>query len=251
MAGHSKWHNIKIKKEKVDAKKGKIFTRVSKEIMLAVKEGGPDADANYRLATAIQKAKDVNMPNSNIKRAIDKASGDASGSGLEEAVYEGYGPHGVAVLIETATDNKNRTVPELRAIFSKQGGSLGESGCVSWMFEKKGLITVPADRDEEEMLDLALEAGAEDMTLEDGFFNITTEFSQLYQVKKALQDKKAVIESSEIIMIPTNEVKLDKEQAAAVLKMMDAFEENDDVQNVYANFDIPDEVMAELESASK
>lgn len=250
MSGHSKWHNIKVKKEKVDAKRGKMFTRISREIMLAVKEGGSDADANYRLATAMQKAKEVNMPSVNIKRAIEKASGESSGQGLEETTYEGYGPHGVAILIEAATDNKNRTVPEIKNIFGKNGGSMGETGCVSWMFDRKGLIQVSAEGiSEEEMFEIALEAGAEDIEAEDELYNITTEYSSLYEVKKQLEEKKIKVESAELTMIPQNEVKLDKSQAEAILKLVESLEDHDDIQNVYANFDIPDDVMAALEGA--
>jgi YebC/PmpR family DNA-binding regulatory protein len=248
MSGHSKWHNIRLKKEKTDSAKGKIFTRVSKEIMLAVREGGADPDSNYRLATAVAKAKSVNMPNSNIQRAIDKASG-ASGDGqsFEETTYEGYGPHGVAFLVEVATDNKNRTVPEIRSAFSKYGGAMGESGCVAWIFDKKGLILVKSeDISEDSLMEIALEAGAEDINKEEDNFEIITEPTSLYQVKRNLEEKKISIESAELTMIPKNDVKLNKTQAESVLKLMEALEDNDDVQNVYANFDIPDEVMATI-----
>ncbi len=249
MSGHSKWHNIRLKKEKMDSKRGKMFTRVSKEIMLAVKEGGPDPDGNHRLAAAIQKAKEVNMPKTHISRAIDKIVGDGTGSNIEEVTYEGYGPHGVAVLVETATDNKNRTVPEIRNIFSKYGGAMGEAGCVAWIFDKKGLITVKTDViGEDELLELILEAGAEDLKRDDDeeVFEIYTEFTALSEVKNYLQEKNIPMESSDVTMIPKNEVKLNKAQAETVLKMMELFEENDDVQDVHANFNIPEEILAEL-----
>lgn len=242
MSGHSKWHNIRVKKEKVDAKRGKVFTRISKEIMLAVKEDGPDPDTNYRLSMIIQKAKEVNMPNTNIQRAIDRASGELSGEGLEEVVYEGYGPYGVAIFIETATDNRNRTVPDIRNIFSKHGGSLGESGCVAWMFDRKGLITIDAGTaSEEEMFEIALESGAEDLKKEGDTYRIITAFEDFYEVKKALQDKKVPMESADITMIPQNEVTLNKSQAETVMKLIETLEDYDDVQNVFANFDIPDD----------
>jgi YebC/PmpR family DNA-binding regulatory protein len=248
MSGHSKWHNIRLKKEKADSTRGKIFTRVSKEIMLAVREGGSDPDSNFRLSAAVQKAKAVNMPNNNIQRAIDKASGSGGqGDGIEEAMYEGYGPHGVAIMVEAATDNKNRTVPEIRSTFSKYGGSMGESGCVSWLFEKKGIIQVKSESiDEETLFEIALEAGADDMSPQGDVFEITTDPTALYAVKKVLEENNVTIESAELTMIPKNEIKLDKLQAQSVLKLVEMLEENDDVQNVYANFDIPDEVMAEI-----
>jgi len=247
MSGHSKWHNIRLKKEKTDAAKGKIFTRISKEIMLAVREGGPDPDANYRLATVIEKAKGVNMPQSNIKRAIEKASGTTAGENIEEFVYEGYGPHGVAILVHSASDNKNRTVPEIRNIFSKYGGAMGEAGCVAWMFDKKGIITVKTNSiAEEELFETVIEAGAEDLATIGEFYQITTEPSSFMAVKKALEAKKVPVESADLTMIAKTEVKLNKAQAESIMKLMDALENHDDVQNVYANFDIPEEVMAEL-----
>lgn len=247
MSGHSKWHNIKLKKEKTDAQRGKVFTRISKEIIIAAKEGGPDPAANFRLAAVIDKAKQVNMPNSNIQRAIEKASGGAGGEAFEEAVLEGYGPHGVAILVHAATDKRTRTVPEIRNIFGKFGGALGEAGCVAWMFDKKGLIAVKADdANEDELMEIALEAGAEDLTRQGAVFEITTQPSALMSVKKALEAKKIPLESTDMTMIAKNEIKLSKAQAETVLKLMETLEDNDDVQNVYANFDIPEEVMAQM-----
>ncbi|MFP4497535.1 MAG: YebC/PmpR family DNA-binding transcriptional regulator [Vulcanimicrobiota bacterium] len=250
MSGHSKWHNIRLKKSKQDQARGKVFTKVSKEIMLAVKEGGPDPDANFRLSAAIDKAKQVNMPNSNIKRAIDKASGAGGDGDMEESVYEGYGPHGVAIMVETATDNKNRTIPEVRNIFSKHGGSMGEAGCVAWMFDKKGIITVKADQvKEDELMEVALEAGAEDMSREEGLFEITTEPSNFAAVTRALKARKIPIESSDLSMIPQNEIDITTVDAAkTIINLMDALEDNDDVQKVHANFNIPDDLMAKVEA---
>jgi YebC/PmpR family DNA-binding regulatory protein len=247
MSGHSKWHNIKLKKEKTDSQRGKIFTRISKEIIIAAKEGGPDPAANFRLTAVIEKAKQVNMPNSNIQRAIEKASGGAGGEALEEAVLEGYGPHGVAILVHAATDKRTRTVPEIRNIFGKYGGALGEAGCVSWMFDKKGVIAVKADAvAEDDLMEIVLEAGAEDLTRQGDNYEIITQLSAFMPVRKSLEEKKIPMESSDITMIAKNEVKLTKNQAESVLKLMELLEENDDVQNVYANFDIPEEVMAQM-----
>jgi len=252
MSGHSKWHNIRLKKGRMDAKRGKVFTRISKEIMLAVKEGGPDPDGNHRLAAAINKAKEVNMPRVNIKRAIDKASGEASGVGLEEITYEGYGPHGVAILIEAATDNRNRTIPEVRNILANFGGSMGAAGCVAWMFDRKGIIILGADiMDEEELFEIVLEAGAEDMKKDegDGHFEIITEFKDFTDVKKVFEEKKIPMESADVSMIPRNEVKLNRSQAETILKLMEALEDQDDVQNVHANFNIPLEILQAMEDA--
>lgn len=247
MSGHSKWHNIKEKKSKVDAQKGKLFTTVSKEIMMAVKEAGPEPDTNYRLKMAVQKAKDVNMPQDNIKRSIDRASGVGS-ENIEEVNYEGYGPHGVAIVVEAATDNRNRTAAEIRNLFNKSGGSLGEAGCVSWMFDRKGIIEISSVKikDEDELMMTALEAGAEDLKKEEDVFQILTEPSKLHQVRLFLEEKKIPIESAEISMIPKNTVALDKNQAAQVLRLMDALEEQSDTLQIYANFDIPAEILEEV-----
>jgi len=247
MSGHSKWHNIREKKSKVDAQKGKLFTTVSKEIMMAVKEAGPEPDTNYRLKMAIQKAKDVNMPQDNIKRSIDRASGVGS-ENIEEINYEGYGPHGVAIIVEAATDNRNRMAAEMRNLFSKSGGSLGEAGCVAWMFDKRGVIEISSAniKDEDELMMTALEAGAEDLKKEEDVFQILTSPSKLHQVRLFLEEKKFPIESAEITMIPKNTVTLDKNQAAQVLRLMDALEDQNDTLQVYANFDIPAEILEEV-----
>lgn len=248
MSGHSKWHNIKIKKSKVDNIRGQVFTKISKEIHMAVREGGPDPDNNYRLKMAVQKAKDNNMPGDNIKKTIEKAVG-GSGTDFEEIIYEGYGPAGVAVMLQAATDNRNRTAAEVRRIFTRNGGSLGESGCVSWMFEKKGLIFVPENIiDEETLLGIALDAGAQDLNEADEGFEVTTEPTSLTEVRKVLDEKKVAYDSVEITWIPKNTVKVSDDDAGKVLKLVEDLEENDDIQQVYANFDISKEFMEKMES---
>ncbi len=245
MSGHSKWATTKHKKAATDAKRGKIFTKITKEITVAAKLGGGDADGNPRLRTAVAKAKSVSMPADNIKRAIQKGTGELPGVSYEEVIYEGYGPNGVAVIIEVLTDNRNRTVSEIRNIFSKAGGNMGENGCVSWMFHKKGYIVVArAKADEEKLMSLALDAGAEDMQTEDDNFVITTALNDFEKVKKALEDAGFPLEVAEVTMVPQTYVKIDGEKVAGqMLRLMEAIEDNDDVQNVYANFDIPEEVM--------
>jgi YebC/PmpR family DNA-binding regulatory protein len=245
MSGHSKWATTKHKKAATDAKRGKIFTKITKEITVAAKLGGGDPDGNPRLRTAVAKAKGVSMPAENIKRAIQKGTGELPGVSYEEVTYEGYGPNGVAIIVEVLTDNRNRTVSEIRNIFSKAGGNMGEAGCVSWMFHKKGYIVVARVKaDEEKLMSLALDAGAEDMQTEDDNFVITTAQSDFEKVKKALEDAGIPLEVAEITMVPQTYVKIDGEKVAGqMMRLMEAIEDNDDVQNVYANFDIPEEVM--------
>jgi YebC/PmpR family DNA-binding regulatory protein len=245
MSGHSKWATTKHKKAATDAKRGKIFTKITKEITVAAKLGGGDPDGNPRLRTAVAKAKSVSMPAENIKRAIQKGTGELPGVSYEEITYEGYGPNGVAIIVEVLTDNRNRTVSEIRNIFSKAGGNMGETGCVSWMFHKKGYIVVArAKSDEEKLMSLALDAGAEDMQTEDDNFVITTAQSDFEEVKKALENAGIPLEVAEVTMVPQTYVKIDGEKVAGqMMRLMEAIEDNDDVQNVYANFDIPDEVM--------
>lgn len=245
MAGHSKWAQIKHKKAHTDAKRGKVFTKIVKEIAVAAKLGGGDPAGNPRLRTAIESAKEVNMPHDNIKKAIMKGTGELPGIVYEEYIYEGYGPSGVAVMIEVMTDNKNRTVPEIRHIMSKSGGSLGETGCVSWLFDKKGYILVDKSRaSEDAVMALALEAGAEDMKNDPGEdnFEIITDPEDFSAVKSAIEKTSIPIESADITMLPKNYVVLDEKGAEQMLRLMEALEDHDDVQNVYANFDIPDEV---------
>jgi YebC/PmpR family DNA-binding regulatory protein len=247
MSGHSKWHNIKVKKTKMDSQRGKVFTKLSKEIIIAAKQGGADPENNYRLKMAIQRAKESNMPSDNIKRTIDRATGGEGGTSIEEITYEGYGPSGVALMVDAATDNRNRTAADLRSILGKHGGNLGESGCVAWMFKKRGLITVEAGAmTEDQMLEAVLEAGAEDMMLSEGLFEIYTDPSDLKAVKENLEEQGIKVQSAEVSMLPLNTVKLESNDASRVLKLMDALEDHDDVQHVYSNFDIPESVMEEL-----
>jgi YebC/PmpR family DNA-binding regulatory protein len=249
MAGHSKWAQIKRKKASTDAKRGKVFSKLVKEVSIAARLGGGDPDGNPRLRTAVEKAKEANMPADNIKRAIQKGTGELPGTSYEETFYEGYGPGGVALLIDVLTDNKNRTVSEVRHLLSKHGGNMGEAGCVAWMFEKRGYILVDKKTmDEESLMDIILDAGAEDLKndpAEDNYEIITApeEFSK---VRDALVDSGVKIEMSEIAMIPQNTVALDEKSAAQMLKLMEILEDHDDIQNVYANFDIPDEVMQKV-----
>ncbi|NLW60498.1 MAG: YebC/PmpR family DNA-binding transcriptional regulator [Firmicutes bacterium] len=240
MAGHSKWSNIKRKKEKTDAQKAKAFTKVTREIIVAVKAGGGDPDANFQLRLAIQRAKAVNMPNENINRAIKRALGSTDADQFEEIIYEGYGPAGVAFLVQTLSDNRNRTASEMRYIFSRNNGNLGETGCVAWLFEQKGVITVPkekVDLDEEKLFELALEAGAEDLRDEDDYYEIITGLSELEQVRNYLEGK-IPIEEAELAYLPKNTVTVTPEEGESLLKLVEALEEHDDVQNVYANFEI-------------
>lgn len=244
MSGHNKWSTIKHKKGAADAKRGRIFTRLIKEITVAARLGGGDPDGNPRLRSAIQTAKSENMPKDNIDRAIKKGTGELEGVSYDEVSYEAYGPGGVALLIESLTDNKNRTVADLKHIIDRHGGNLGEPGCVAWMFEKKGMIIFEKDKvDEEKLLELALEAGADDVNEEDTEFEVMTPPSDFEEVKKAFDDNGLVYTLAEVSMVPQNTVKLEGKKAEQMLKMMEALEDNDDVNHVYANFDIPDEVM--------
>lgn len=244
MSGHSKWATTKHKKAVIDAKRGKMFTKIAKEITVAARLGGGDAGGNPRLRTAVAKAKAVSMPQDNIKRAIQKGTGELPGVAYEEVTFEGYGPAGVAVVIETMTDNRNRTVSEIRHILGKLGGNLGENGCVSWMFHKKGYFVVKRDKaDEDKLMGIVLDAGAEDLQTEDDNFVITTPLQEFEAVKKALEDAGVPTELAEITMIPQTYVKLEGKEAQQMMRLMDTLEDNDDVQNVYANFDIPEDVL--------
>lgn len=244
MSGHSKWSSIKHKKGAADARRGKIFTRLIKEITVAARLGGGDPDGNPRLRTAIQAAKAENMPKENIERAIKKGTGELEGTSYDEVNYEGYGPGGVAMLINCLTDNKNRTVADIKHLFDRHGGNLGEPGCVSWIFEQKGLIIFDKEKvDEEKVLDVALEAGAEDVNEEETVFEVITAPSDFEAVKKDFDVKGMVYTVAEISMIPKNTIKLEGKKAEQMLNLMEAFEDNDDINHVYANFDIPDEVM--------
>jgi len=245
MSGHSKWNTIKRKKGAADAKRGKIFSKLIREITLAARLGSPDPEGNARLRQAIMAAKEENMPKENIERAIKKGAGGGEGSSsYEEVTYEGYGPGGVAVLVEAMTDNKNRTVAEIRHIFSKHGGNLGENGCVSWLFEKKGSILFDKKMvNEDTLMELALEAGAEDVREEENEFEVVTDPPQFERIRKIIDSKGLAYIKAQVTMIPQNTVKLEAEKAVQMLKLMEKLEDNDDVQYAYANFDIPDEIM--------
>lgn len=248
MSGHSKWSTIKRKKGALDAKRGKAFTKLIKEITLAARLGGGDMEGNSRLRQAVLAAKDINMPKDNIDRAVKKGTGELEGgANYEEVTYEGYGPGGVAVLVEVMTDNKNRTVAEIRHIFSKHGGNLGENGCVSWMFEKKGSILIDKkNSDEDTLMEIALDAGADDVKVEESEFQIITSPDAFEKVKNAVVNKGIKCVEAKITFISTNNVKLEEGKAEQMLKLMEKMEDNDDVQNVYANFDIADDIMEKL-----
>jgi len=247
MSGHSKWSQIKHKKALVDAKRGKAFTKIIREMTVAARLGGGDAGSNPRLRLAVGKAKAVNMPADNIDRAIKKGTGELPGVSYEEVSYEGYGVGGVAVLVETMTDNRNRTVAEIRSIFGKAGGAMGESGCVAWMFHKRGAITVPAEGvTEDRLMELALDAGAEDLRQEGDQFTVITPMDKLETVRQALAGAGVAVAEAELTMIPQSTATLDEEAARKMLKLMDALDDHDDVQRVYANFDIPDGIMEKI-----
>ena len=247
MAGHSKWAGIKHKKAIVDARRGKLFTKLARAITVAAKEGGGDPDGNPALQLAIQKAKDASMPKDNIERAIAKGTGaGADADTLESVVYEGYGPGGVAMLVEAVTDNRNRTGAEMRHTFSKHGGNLGEPGSVAYLFDKRGLIVVDAERYSEDDLLPAIEAGAEDIGVDEDVFEVLTEPGQLTAVRAALDEAGIAIEQAEVTQRPKTLVPLDEEGAKKVLKLVEALEDNDDVDNVHANFDVPADVMEAL-----
>lgn len=246
MAGHSKWANIKHRKGAQDAKRGKIFTKLIKEITVAAKIGGGDTDANPRLRQAVDKAKGENMPKDTIERAIKKGSGDLEGVNYEEGTFEGYGPGGVAVIVEFMTDNRTRTVADVRHIFNKHNGSLGVSGSVSFLFDRKGLISFPPDQDFDTIFEAALDAGAEDVKDEGDAIEVLTDPASFIEVRDAIAAAQLTWETAEITMIPQNMVRLEGKQAEQMLKMMDKLEDNDDVQNVYANFDISDEDIASI-----
>ncbi len=248
MSGHSKWSTIKRKKGAIDAKRGKVFTRLIKEITVAARSGGGDPDGNPRLRTAISSAKSENMPKDNIARAIKKGTGEIAGEVYEEILYEGYGPGGVAVLVDCMTDNRNRTVADIRHYFVKSNGNLGESGCVAWMFENKGLIIVDKEGvSEEELMDLAIEAGADDVLEEETEFQVTTTPEDFDAVRESLEQSGIAFLDASLSMIPKNTVEVTEEKPAkALLKLLESLEEHDDVQNVHANFDIDDELMEQL-----
>jgi YebC/PmpR family DNA-binding regulatory protein len=250
MSGHSKWASIKHKKAAMDAKRGKVFTRYIKEITVAARLGGGDADANPRLRHAIDGAKSVNMPQDNIKKAILRGTGELEGVQYEEIAYEGYGPGGVALLVETVTDNKNRTVAEIRHVFGKYNGNLGEQGCVSYLFSKKGLIIIAMEAiEEDDLMELALENGAEDMKVDESNYEIITQVEDFEAVLSAIKTKDIPFLSAEISMIPSTYITLEGKHAEQMLKLMEKIEELDDVQNVWANFDISEEEINKYHSS--
>src|SRR5918997_4479889 len=246
MSGHSKWSTIKRKKGAADAKRGALFGKLSRAIAVAAREGGGDPEMNPTLGLAVQKAKEANMPNDNIQRAIDKGTGaGADAAAIERITYEGYAPGGVAVMVEVLTDNRNRAASDVRYIFSKNGGKLGTSGSVAYLFERKGVILVPKEGvDEDEVMELALEAGAEDVETTERDYRVVTAPEDFTAVRDSLREAGVAFENAEITMQPQNSVELDSATAKQTLRLMDTLEENDDVQEVYANFDISDEVMA-------
>jgi len=249
MSGHSKWHSIKHKKGAIDAKRGRMFTKVIKEITIAARIGGGDAEGNPRLRKAVLDAKELNMPADNIKRAIQKGTGELEGGQLEELQYEGYGPSGVAMIVEVVTDNRNRTVSEIRHVFSKNGGNMGESGSVAWMFNKKGYITVEKSKaDEETLMNLAIDAGADDFAGDETSFEIYTTPDKFDAVLSAIKAKGITPETAEVSMIPQTYVKVEGRAAQQVVKLMEALDEHDDVQHVYGNFDIEESELAEAVS---
>ncbi|MFQ5580052.1 MAG: YebC/PmpR family DNA-binding transcriptional regulator [Nitrospiria bacterium] len=250
MSGHSKWATTKHQKAVTDAKRGKVFTKIIREITIAAKIGGGDPQGNPRLRTAISKAKEANMPADNIKKAILKGTGELPGVQYEEFIYEGYGPGGVAIIMEITTDNKNRTVSEIRHLLSKHGGNLGETGSVAWMFEKKGcLVLDKTSVDEERLMSITLDAGAEDLRSDDpAHYEVITLPADFENVKQALSDADLSTTFSEVTFLPKNSTRLEGKQAERMLHLMGMLEDQDDVQNVYANFDIPDEVMEKVNS---
>ena len=244
MSGHSKWHNIRLRKGKQDAVRGKLFTKLAKEIIMAAKGGG-NPDTNIRLRMAVQTAKQSSVPADTIKRAIQRGTGELDGGNLDERTFEGYGPGGVAIIVECLTDNINRTYPELRSAFAKNGGRMGESGSVSYLFERKGVLLVDAGvTTEETLMEIAIEAGAQDVQpTDDGGFEVTTEFTDFATVRDALDTAKIITSAAEIQQIPTTRASLDVAEQRKVLKLLDALEDNDDVQNVYHNLEFSDEAL--------
>jgi YebC/PmpR family DNA-binding regulatory protein len=249
MSGHSKWATIKHKKAAVDARRGKVFTKLIRELTSAARMGGGDADSNPRLRTAVAAAKTANMPSDTIQRAIKKGTGELPGEIYEEITYEGYGAGGVAVLVDVLTDNKNRTVAEIRHLFAKHGGNLGETGCVAWMFARKGVITLNTQQiDEDTLLELVLEAGGDDVKTEEDVYEIVTAPEAFEEVRSALEQKGLTFDVAEVTMMPQNTVPVEGKQAEQVLRLMEALDDQDDVRKAHANFDISDEVMAALAS---
>lgn len=251
MSGHSKWHNIRIRKGKQDAERGRLFTKLAREIIVAAKVGGGNPDANPRLKMAVGKAREASMPADKIKQAIQRGTGEIEGLTYEEVTYEGYGPAGVALMVTCLTDNRNRTVSEVRHAFSKSGGNLGETGCVSWMFEQKGLISVDKDSvDEDALVSAAIDAGAQDIRLDEETYDVISEPQDFEAVKSAVDAAQIPYLNADVTMLPKSTVKVEGKDANQTLRLMENLEELDDVQQVYANFDIPESVMQELDAGS-
>ena len=250
MSGHSRWSQIKRKKGKADQQRGKLFTKLIREITVAARTGGGDLKINMRLKSALEAAKAASMPADNIKRAIQKGTGELPGETYEEVTYEGYAPGGVALMVRVLTDNKNRTAPEIRHVFERNGGNLGQVGCVAWMFERKGVIQVDAERiGEDELLGPALDAGATDMRRVEKVYEITTTPDEMESVRRALEERKVPVLEAEVSMVPLSTVRAEGKEAQAVLRLVEALEEQDDVQAVYANYDIPDEIIDAITAA--
>ncbi len=249
MSGHSKWASIKHQKGVTDARRGQLFTKLTREIIIAAREGGSNPETNFRLRLAIQKARDNNMPTDNIERSIKKGSGELEGGSLAEVILEGYGPSGTAILVNALTDNRNRTIQEVRSTFLRHGGSLGENGCVAWIFDPKGVITIKADNlDADELALSAIDAGAEDVKVENDYVEVYTKPEELLTVRTALEQQNLPIASSELSMVPKTLVQLDEKAATQALKLLDKLEEIDDVQNVFSNADFPDSILESYQS---
>jgi len=249
MSGHSKWSTIKHKKAAEDAKRGKLFTRLAREITIAAGEGGGDPEINFSLRLAVDKAKSANMPKDNIERAIKRGTGELKGEDLEEVVYEGYGPNGVAFLVQVLTDNKNRTVADVRRVLTRQGGTLAEAGAVAWQFERKGYIAIAPDgTDEDTIFEIAVEAGAEDIVFGDDLIEVYADLEYFQAVRQALEDAGIQFETAELAMIPKTTMQLEEKQTLQVMAVIDALEDLDDTQQVYSNLDISDEVLSRYES---
>jgi len=249
MAGHSHWAGIKHKKAAIDAKRGKLWSKLARNIIMAAKQGGGDPNTNLNLRYAIDKGKEANMPKDTIEKAIKKGTGDLEGVNYEEILYEGYGNNGVAIMCEALSDNRNRTAGEIRRIFEKAGGSLGATGCVAWMFNKKGIFTVSDDQSDEEMaMEIALEAGADDFQHLGDSYEITCSVDNYETIKQTLQEQGLTPAVAEIAQVPSNTIALDEAASRKILNLMEALEDHDDVQNVYANFDIPDDVLKKMEA---
>lgn len=249
MSGHNKWSKIKRQKGVEDAKKGQIYTKLTREIIMAAREGGGDSESNFKLRLAIQKAREASMPKDNVERAIERGTGGAEGAVLQEIVLEGYGPSGTAILVQTLSDNRNRTVQEVRNIFTRQGGTMGSAGCVAWMFDSKGIISIDASgKDTDDITLQAIDAGADDVRVEDGTIDVYTKPNELEIVKKGLEQKKIMASTAELLMIPKTTVEVEEKAAIQTLKLLDKLEELDDVQKVYSNVDFSDQQVEKYRS---